>query len=542
MVPMSIRRYFSGQMTVLALALPIAALAQDDQCPAERLVTITIQANPAPSLPGQAVRFNVFVQPVVSVPDPTGTVQLLDGANDLGTFPLVLGQFSTVQTFYSAGARAINAVYGGDYNYCGAVATYGQPVDRITPSVTLSSSASTIAYGAPVILTAAVTPGPPSGVSGPAGPVQFFEGTNLLGTGALSGGKAALTLSSLDTGSHQIVATLVGDPNWYSVRSAPLAQSVIRASTSTQLMGAATASQITLTAAILAVPPSTGVPAGTVQFTDTATGAVLGSASLPPGSSSASLTLAGSSMTAAAGHPITAAFSGSGNFLGSTSTAVEYPGIASAAGVIPASYAADQIVSLFGAGLAAAGTSVSAAPPLPATLGGVSVTVTDSAGTARQAGLYLVAAQQINFVVPAATAPGTAEVAVATPGVVPVRVNMTPVSPGLFDPGAQILRVGADGSQSVEPVTPGVPVAIGSGTVYLVLYGTGIRNRSSLAAVTVLIGSLSLPAAYAGAQPQFPGLDQVNVLLPTSLQGAGKVNVTLSVDGQTSNSVPLTFQ
>jgi uncharacterized protein (TIGR03437 family) len=47
---------------------------------------------------------------------------------------------------------------------------------------------------------------------------------------------------------------------------------------------------------------------------------------------------------------------------------------------------------------------------------------------------------------------------------------------------------------------------------------------------------------YAGDQFQFPGLDQVTILLPDSLKSAGKVNLTLTVDTQPTNAIPLQFQ
>ena len=53
---------------------------------------------------------------------------------------------------------------------------------------------------------------------------------------------------------------------------------------------------------------------------------------------------------------------------------------------------------------------------------------------------------------------------------------------------------------------------------------------------------MTLPAAYAGPQGQFPGLDQVNVLLPAALAGNRGILLWLSVDNQNSNSVTLTFQ
>jgi uncharacterized protein (TIGR03437 family) len=40
---------------------------------------------------------------------------------------------------------------------------------------------------------------------------------------------------------------------------------------------------------------------------------------------------------------------------------------------------------------------------------------------------------------------------------------------------------------------------------------------------------------YAGPQPTYVGLDQVNLILPRSLRGQGTVSIALTVDGQTAN-------
>jgi uncharacterized protein (TIGR03437 family) len=529
----------SGRRLVFAVAAicgcALSAAAQDGQCPIEQQVAVTIQTSPSPSLPGQAVRINAFVAPVVSVPDPTGTIQLFDGTNDLGTYPVTAGQVSTTVTFYSAGARALQASYSGDFNYCTAFASYGQPVDRLTPSVALTTSAPAAPFGAPVTLTAQVTPTPPSGVAAPAGPVQFLEGTTVLGTGSLNGGKASFTLSSVNAGSHAITAVLIGDPNWYSVRSTPSTLQVNPAATTTVIAGTSTSSQVTFTAKVSAAAPSVAVPTGTVQFVDMTSNAVLGTAPLP----GPSLSFPAAQI---AGHPVAAVYSGSVNFTASTSTGIGLPGMVSATGATSANFAPDEIVGLFGPDLGTSATVIGAAPPLPTTIDGRSVTVTDSKGVARQAGLYLAIVSQINCVIPSETASGPATVTVNGSSAIPLRINIAAVAPGLFDASAQILRVKADGSQTVQTVTASTPIVLGSDSVYLLLYGTGIRNRSSLDGVTATIGGMNIPVAYAGAQVQSPGLDQVNVLLPASLQGAGKVNVILTLDGQGSNGVALLFQ
>jgi uncharacterized protein (TIGR03437 family) len=88
-----------------------------------------------------------------------------------------------------------------------------------------------------------------------------------------------------------------------------------------------------------------------------------------------------------------------------------------------------------------------------------------------------------------------------------------------------------------------VPIDLGvDRPVYVSFYGTGIRNRSSLANVTVTINGVSVPASYAGAAPDYVGLDQVNVGLPLTLRGSGECSVVVSVDGQTSNTVTINIQ
>ena len=47
---------------------------------------------------------------------------------------------------------------------------------------------------------------------------------------------------------------------------------------------------------------------------------------------------------------------------------------------------------------------------------------------------------------------------------------------------------------------------------------------------------ISLPVEFAGAQGTLPGLDQVNVVLPPGLQGAGVIQLTLIIGGQRSNA------
>ncbi len=60
--------------------------------------------------------------------------------------------------------------------------------------------------------------------------------------------------------------------------------------------------------------------------------------------------------------------------------------------------------------------------------------------------------------------------------------------------------------------------------------------------VTATINGVSVPVQYAGPQPSYEGLDQVNLALPGSLSGSGDVNIVLTVDGQTANVVTVDVQ
>jgi uncharacterized protein (TIGR03437 family) len=229
----------------------------------------------------------------------------------------------------------------------------------------------------------------------------------------------------------------------------------------------------------------------------------------------------------------------------------------SAASFTGGTLASDSIAAAFGTALATA-TQAAAGLPLPTTLAGTTVKVSDSLGVERNAPLFFVSPDQANLLIPAGTAVGTANVTVTnSQGATNTgTISIAAVAPGLFTANANgtgvaaavALRVRADGSQSFEPVSRfdaatnsfvSVPISMGPATdqVFLLLYGTGVRNRSALTAVTATIGGTSSEVSFAGAQPDFVGLDQINVRVPRSLAGRGEVDVVLMADGRTANTV-----
>jgi uncharacterized protein (TIGR03437 family) len=363
-----------------------------------------------------------------------------------------------------------------------------------------------------------------SGFATPGGQGLLLDGTTVI-AGWEWDLNFAPVIVTLPVGTHQLWAAWPGDGNLPPAVSPVLTYVVTRASTAITL-GSPAAN--TVVATVSSYPAGIGTPSGMVQFIDGATQAVLAASTLNAGSATATLPASGVT------DPIVAVYSGDANFAPST-TAKPDLAIVVMSGAAASVVAPDEIATIYGANLA--NSTGAGTPPLTTSLAGASVTVTDITGVSRLAPLYYASPGQINFVVPTGSASGPATLSA---GGKSLAISVTPVSPNLF-PVGQIVAVHPDGTQTIEDTD--APITFGSDSLYLVLYATGIRNRSSLGDVTCTIGNnLSLPVTYAGAQSQFPGLDQVVAPLPASLQGAGTVKVTVTANGYGSNAVSLTFQ
>jgi len=102
-----------------------------------------------------------------------------------------------------------------------------------------------------------------------------------------------------------------------------------------------------------------------------------------------------------------------------------------------------------------------------------------------------------------------------------------------FDGASYQSAVNADGTARA------ISVGTASQPNFLVLYGTGMRRRSSLSAVSVTIGGMTLSVDYLGAHSQLVGVEQLNVKMPQSRRGRGLVDLTVTVDGRVSNVAKL---
>jgi uncharacterized protein (TIGR03437 family) len=162
---------------------------------------------------------------------------------------------------------------------------------------------------------------------------------------------------------------------------------------------------------------------------------------------------------------------------------------------------------------------------------------------------------------PDGVAAGTANITLASADATQnFNATVQPVAPSLFTLNqtgtgvavATALAVSSDdpGVATPEPVFQcgdsgclATPLALPDNTTVTVsLYATGVRNRTSLDAVVVLVDGIKIPVSYAGPAPDMPGLDLVNVQLTTALRGHGTVTVAILADGQISNSATITLQ
>nr|MBA2340676.1 Ig-like domain-containing protein [Pyrinomonadaceae bacterium] len=199
--------------------------------------------------------------------------------------------------------------------------------------------------------------------------------------------------------------------------------------------------------------------------------------------------------------------------------------------------APDSIAVALGSNLARASAQASrnSNGSFPTTLEGTSVRVNN-----RLAQLFFVSPTQVNFHVPVETELGDAQVVVTNAEGFETRGTVTVLraAPGIF-------TLSGDGR--------GEAVALDSATLQrgpfdvtdaqgnprrLILFTTGVRNASQL---TVTINNRPVTIENVTRTPDMPGFDEIRIVLPRELRGAGNVPVVVQADGRSSNTATITF-
>ena len=169
----------------------------------------------------------------------------------------------------------------------------------------------------------------------------------------------------------------------------------------------------------------------------------------------------------------------------------------------------------------------------PLTLAGVSLTV-----NGRPAQLLYVSPTHINFVVPAEAGPGAAEVVVVNHDGYESRgvVEIINTVPGLFteqgDGAGEVIALEA-ANLLRSPFDQFEPF---SNPRRLILFATGVRRARE---VNVTAAGRPVTVEAIMPSPDLSGLDQIHVLLPHALRGAGLVPLVLRADGRESNHVSI---
>ncbi len=223
--------------------------------------------------------------------------------------------------------------------------------------------------------------------------------------------------------------------------------------------------------------------------------------------------------------------------------------IANAASFDAAQIARGSIAAVFGTMLSNSIATASTAT-LPEEIDGVRLTI----GTLA-AKLIFVSPGQINFIVPQGISEG-AEVAfsINNNGVQSTgKVKIVSAAPGVFsitgdgtgEASAQcgaLVDVVMGDTTTQEFVISEQPCNVGTEAraAYLILYGTGWRFQGGTTLVT--IGGETLTPVFAGAQPSFPGLDQINLALTQTLKGKGTVDVIVNAGTVASKTVTVRIQ
>jgi uncharacterized protein (TIGR03437 family) len=199
-----------------------------------------------------------------------------------------------------------------------------------------------------------------------------------------------------------------------------------------------------------------------------------------------------------------------------------------------------EFIAIYGSGLS--GQTATATPPYPSTLSGVSVSI-----GGLPAPIYLVSPGQINCLVPYAvnvTQPNVNIVVTnnqASSNTVAVPISAT--SPGIFSDDLSGTGDGAIVHLSGLLVNPANPATKGE-TLSIYLTGLGALttpvtdgaapNPPAADAVTtplaIYVDGIPVPAMsvpYAGINPVYPGLYQINFVVPTTLLVSGELPIAI---------------
>lgn len=180
--------------------------------------SIALTGGTNPSGYGDSVTFTATV-----TTGATGSVTFKDGSTTLGSSNLSGGVATFSTSILTVATHNITAKYNGDANYGTSTSSNLQQfVTKASSATSLDLSLNPSTFGQSVTFTATVTPSTATGT------VTFKDGSTTIVSGALSGGVASFSTSTLTAAVHTIKAVYSGDTNYLTSQDA-LAQTVNKA-------------------------------------------------------------------------------------------------------------------------------------------------------------------------------------------------------------------------------------------------------------------------------------------------------------------------
>lgn len=474
--------------------------------------TTTLTSSAPISAFGQSVTFTavVAISAAGGNVTPTGYVAFMDGSTMLGS-PVALVtsggvnsatlSTSTLSSPLAIGIHPIVAVYYGDSSdqVLGSTSAILDQDVQATTSIALASSLNPSTYGQSVTFTATITS---ASTTAATGSVVFYDGTNVIGSGILSGSPAVATFTTslLNVGTHSITAHYAGDTNNSSGVSTALSQVVNVAPTTTvasaspnpALFGTSVTIAATVTAGV-----ETGNLTGTVNITDTLGGVTTTLASGLSLNPSGVATFTTSTL-AVGTHTITATYGGDTDHGTSSATFTLVVALATSAttlsiapnpGVVDAPITFTALVSSNGVAPTGTVTFLSGTTPLgtaPVTNGTATFTTSTLA-----AGTYTITA---SYGGDTDNAPSTSSAVSLTVNLIPTTTSLVVSATAGSNPQTVLTAVVVG---TTGPTPTGTVTFTGAGATL----GTATLNASGQATLTLSTepaGSYTVVATYSG--------------------------------------------
>jgi len=232
-----------------------------------------------------------------------------------------------------------------------------------------------------------------------------------------------------------------------------------------------------------------------------------------------------------------------GLYIVDATAALTGPRSVSAASYSDSGIAPKSIVAAFGLNLSPS-TQTAITQPLPTSLADTTVQVQDSLGVFRLAPMFFTSPNQINYQIPAGTAPGGATVYV-TAGSGTSKIGALIVgrnAPSIFttDQSGRGNAVALDAfTFTIGPFN--ATQANGQPNI-IAVFGTGLGedatdvDGNAAATVQAMIDGQAAAVAYAGRAPGFTGLNQWNIVFPAGI-ASGDHRLLITRSGVSSNQV-----